>query len=291
MRRVTFVIALTASLVLAACGGKKQDPVDLITSAAEESSAVETTAEETTAEAESIVAEMPSIEGETVAVYEYEVFDDAEDHLITYWTDGVTRKTGTFRNLMIPEWGIERIALPNVMFADEASVYHLKPGEVITSENFDKRIVYDDSVNYNGAFSIRTGDAEFRVWRAKIDDYYIKNPEAAKPTDLFIACYPFSDITNFKVDNRTILNLVNDDGTVDYLIDIMDTNHWASTDDTRYAYGGKLLIRPRDGIAHCVLFADSKLEEVAEETEYIFFNSIKLTAVEDITKGEICERQ
>ena len=175
MRRVTFVIALTASLVLAACGGKKQDPVDLITSAAEESSAAETTAEETTAEAEETAAEAPSIEGETVAVYEYEVFDDAEDHLITYWTDGVTRKTGTFRNLMIPEWGIERIALPNVMFADEASVYHLKPGEVITSENFDKRSVYDDSVNYNVAFSIRTGDAEFRVWRAKIDDYYVKN--------------------------------------------------------------------------------------------------------------------
>ena len=93
MRKAVLFIALAVSLVLAACGGKQPDPVDLITSAAEESSAVETTAEETAAEAESIVAEMPSIEGETVAVYEYEVFDDAEEHLITYWTDGVTRKT------------------------------------------------------------------------------------------------------------------------------------------------------------------------------------------------------
>ena len=233
MRKAVLFIALAVSLVLAACGGKQPDPVDLITSAAEESSAVETTAEETAAEAESIVAEMPSIEGETVAVYEYEVFDDAEEHLITYWTDGVTRKTGTFRNLMIPEWGIEKIALPNVMFVDDAFVYHLNPGEVITGENFDKRVVYDDSVNYNGTYSIRTYGGEFRVWRAKIDDYYVENPEAATPTNLFIACYPFADITNFKVDNRTILNLVNDDGTVDYLVDVLDTGHWASTEGAK----------------------------------------------------------
>lgn len=291
MRRVTFVIALTASLVLAACGGKKQDPVDLITSAAEESSAVETTAEETTAEAEETAAEAPSIEGETVAVYEYEVFDDAEPHMITYWTDGVTRKTQTFRNLMIPEWGVERIALPAVMFKDDKHIYHLNPGEKIASEDFDESLVYDDSVNYNGTYSIRNLNGEFRVWRTKIDSYYVDNPESATPANLFIACYPFSDITNFKVNDKSILNLVNDDGTVDYLIDVLDTGHWASTGDTKYAYGGKILIRPRDGVAHCVLFADSQLEEVDEEMEYVFFNSIKLTGVDDITEGELCERQ
>ena len=57
MRKAVLFIALAVSLVLAACGGKQPDPVDLITSAAEESSAVETTAEETAAEAESKEAE------------------------------------------------------------------------------------------------------------------------------------------------------------------------------------------------------------------------------------------
>ena len=287
MRKAVLFIALAVSLVLAACGGKQPDPVDLITSAAEESSAVETTAEETAAEAESIVAEMPSIEGETVAVYEYEVFDDAEPHLITYWTDGETRKTQTFRNLIIPEWGVEKIALPAFMFSDDAHVYHLNPGEEIKAENFSGDYIYDDSVNYNGAYSIRHNGAEFRTWRAKFD---IEKPEASTPGELFIAAYPFSDIENFKVDNRSILNLVNDDGTVDYLVDVLDTGHWASTEDVKYAYGGKILIRPRNGVAHCVLFADSRLEEVNEEMEYVFYNSIKLTAVDAITGGEICAR-
>ena len=247
MRKAVLFIGLAVSLVLAACGGKQPDPVDLITSAAEESSAVETTAEETAAEAESIVAEMPSIEGETVAVYEYEVFDDAEPHLITYWTDGETRKTQTFRNLIIPEWGVEKIALPAFMFSDDAHVYHLNPGEEIKAENFSGDYIYDDSVNYNGAYSIRHNGAEFRTWRAKFD---IEKPEASTPGELFIAAYPFSDIE----------------------------------------YGGKILIRPRNGVAHCVLFADSRLEEVNEEMEYVFYNSIKLTAVDAITGGEICAR-
>lgn len=286
MRKAVLFIALAVSLVLAACGGKQPDPVDLITSAAEETSAVETTAEETAAEAESIVAEMPSIEGETVAVYEYEVFDDAEPHKITYWTDDVTRSVMSFTNLMIPEWGIEKIALPSKM-RDGREVYHLQPGEVIANEKFSMDLLYDDSVNYNGCYSIRDYMGVFRTWRARFD---IEKPDAATPAELFIAAYPFSDIENFSVDNKSIINLVNNDGTVDYLLTVLDDNHWADSEGANYAYGGRVLLRPRGDVVHCVMFTCSDLEN-DKLMDYVFFNSLKMTDVDEITEGEVCVRE
>ena len=82
MRKAVLFIGLAVSLVLAACGGKQPDPVDLITSAAEESSAVETTAEETAAEAESIVAEMPF--RVWIIFVERQLLDERQERLVRH---------------------------------------------------------------------------------------------------------------------------------------------------------------------------------------------------------------
>ena len=284
-KKVALVFAL-AALLLSACNERTVDPVDLITSAAEEQSTEEETTEaETETVEETTAAEKPSVEGETVTVYDYEVFDDAEPHKITYWTDGVTREYGTFQNLMIPEWGVERIALPSDSMQNE--LYHLKPGEKISAEDFSENLEYDDSVNYNGCYSIRDGFMEFRTWRVKFD---IENPGDATPGDLFIAAYPFSDIENFQVNDKSITSLIDEDGTVDYLVTIVDKNHWADSETADYRYGGRVLIRPRGKVAHCVMFTCANLSKATYLLDYVFFNTLKLTDVDAITEGMVCER-
>ena len=269
------------SLLTVSCGNKAQDPVDLITSAAveETTTEAETTAEEVTETGEALESVQVEQAGPGAeAEYIYQQIDDDQVHKVTYWTDGETRRTDYFKNLYIPEWGIEKITLPSDLLEGEA--YVLKPGEELTAENAKDDQVYDDSIRYDGNFSIKTTYELFRVWRVNVG----RNVDlfSMVPWDVFLMVYPFNDVNNYHVMLDGYGEYIGENGERGYIIHVADWGHW----EEKVNYKGSILVRVEDGIAHCIQYGDSTSYH-AEMWDYIL-KTARFTKISEITRGEPC---
>ena len=276
-----FVGIPVISLAITACGGgKKEDPVELITSAAVEETTIEetSTAEETGAELSevSVLEAGPGVESE----YIYQQIDDDQVHKVTFWTDGETRLTDYFKNLYIPEWGVEKITLPSDLVGGEP--YVLRPGEEITAENAKDDQIYDDSVNYGGNYSVRTAYEYFRVWRVNVGrqvDIF-----SMEPMDVYAMVYTFSDKNNYLVNLDRYWEYKDEEGSTGYIIEVLDQGHWRANT----SYHGYILVRIQDGVAHCMQYGDST--KYAKNMWDYISTTVKFTKIQDITKGEVCDK-
>lgn len=298
-----FTAALAASMILSACGGKKEDSVNQITAAetfaeTEESTEAEVVTEaETTTAAAMILPSDPPADAEEETFYHYEVFTDGQSHKVIYWTDGVTQKLLPFTSLNLPGWGVESISLPTVLIDPEQEVYVLGAEDDyddMMKLAADQRLI-DDSYDYPGAWSRRDEWNIFRMWRVAVDeDFDFAN---AYPEEIYKAIYPFRDDGSFLINRDVITKYQNPDGTVDYLINCMNRFHWScikKTDngyevDIKKMYKGYILVRPRGNVAHCICYATTD-ESWEELCQYIFNSSAVLTDVDGITEGAICKK-
>ena len=300
-----FTAALAASMILSACGGKKEDPVNQITAAetfaeTEESTEAEVVTEaETTTAAAMILPSDPPADAEEETFYHYEVFTDGQPHKVIFWTDGVTQKLLPFTSLNLPGWGIESISLPSDLLDSEQEVY-----VVGANDGTDERIklaaeqkIIDDSYDYPGAWSRRSETDLFRIWRVEVDKGF--DFANAYPEDIYNEIYPFRDLGSFYINLDVITKYQNPDGTVDYLLTVSNRGHWGNVEKKengeyslveKKRYQGYILVRPRGDVAHCVCYATTD-EDWEELGDYIFNSSAVLTDVKDITEGTVCKKE
>ena len=312
MRRAAVYVGLTVSFLLAACGGKTQEPVSQAAAAVEESSMVEATTtgtkaegtaeeetakEETTAEATTEIPSDPPADAGEEFIYHYEVFTDGQPHKVVYWTDGKIQKSLMFTSLSLPGWGIESISLPSEFVEPEKELYVIGADDDTEARMklAEEKACVDDSYDYPGAWSRRDEWGIFRVWRVAVDEGF--DFANAYPEEIYKAIYPFRDDGSFLINRDVITKYQNPDGTVDYLINCMNRFHWScikKTDkgyevDIKKMYQGYILVRPRGNVAHCICYATTD-EEWDGESKYVMIESATLTDVEDITEGAICKK-
>ena len=300
--------ALMISLAVSACGGGTKETADKTTSTtAVEASAEETAAEETPAaeetkenvetsaeEGTSAAAKTPA-EWETGAElieitktgtgsgakpeYNYPQIEDGLIHKTAFWTDGETMWTDYFKNLYIPEWGVEKITLPASLVEGEA--YVLKPGEELTAETARDDQIYDDSVNYAGNFSIRTAYEFFRVWRVNVGDQ--ADLLSMKQEDVYHMVYNFPDAQNYLINLSQFWEFKDGENEPGYILEVIDRGHW----NKPAAYRSYILVRVEDGIAHCMQYGDAT-DDAREKWDYILMTA-KFTKIRDITEGKISD--
>ena len=274
-----FVGIPVISLAITACGGgKKADPVELITSAAVEETTIEetSTAEETGAELSevSVLEAGPGVESE----YIYQQIDDDQVHKVTFWTDGETRLTDYFKNLYLPDWGIKKITLPSDLL--EESRYVLNPGEEINSELIDKYGTIDASANYDGNLCLKTDYSEFKVWRVNVGRRF--EPREMTPYEVFLNIYPFYDKAKYLTNVSQYWDYTDESGVAGYIFQTKDSGHW----EENVMYTTYILVRVDDGIAHCVQYGEST-DSASKAWDYII-KTAELTKVSEITEGKIC---
>ena len=298
-----FTAALAASMILSACGGKKEDPVNQITAAetfaeTEESTEAEVVTEaETTTAAAMILPSDPPADAEEETFYHYEVFTDGQPHKVVYWTDGEIQKSLMFTSLSLPGWGIESISLPSEFVEPEKELYVIGADDDTEARMklAEEKTCVDDSYDYPGAWSRRDEWGIFRVWRVAVDEGF--DFANAYPEEIYKVIYPFRDAGSFAINRDVITKYQNPDGTVDYLINCNNLGHWScikKTDngydvDINKMYSGYILVRPRGNVAHCICYATTD-EEWDGESKYVMIESATLTDVEDITEGAICKK-
>ena len=274
-----FVGIPVISLAITACGGgKKADPVELITSAAVEETTIEetSTAEETGAELSevSVLEAGPGVESE----YIYQQIDDDQVHKVTFWTDGETRLTDYFRNLYLPAWGIKKITLPADLL--DESRYVLNPGEEINSELIDKYRNIDASASYDGNFCLKTDYSEFKVWRVNVGRRF--EPREMTPYEVFLNIYPFYDKAKYLTNVSQYWDYTDENGVAGYIFQAKDSGHW----EENVMYTTYILVRVSDGVAHCVQYGEST-DSASKAWDYII-KTAELTKVSEITEGKIC---
>ena len=274
-----FVGIPVISLAITACGGgKKEDPVELITSAAVEETTIEetSTAEETGAELSevSVLEAGPGVESE----YIYQQIDDDQVHKVTFWTDGETRLTDYFRNLYLPAWGIKKITLPADLL--DESRYVLNPGEEINSELIDKYRNIDASASYDGNFCLKTDYSEFKVWRVNVGRRF--EPREMTPYEVFLNIYPFYDKAKYLTNVSQYWDYTDENGVAGYIFQAKDSGHW----EENVMYTTYILVRVSDGVAHCVQYGEST-DSASKAWDYII-KTAELTKVIEITEGKIC---
>ena len=274
-----FVGIPVISLAITACGGgKKEDPVELITSAAVEETTIEetSTAEETGAELSevSVLEAGPGVESE----YIYQQIDDDQVHKVTFWTDGETRLTDYFRNLYLPAWGIKKITLPADLL--DESRYVLNPGEEINSELIDKYRNIDASASYDGNFCLKTDYSEFKVWRVNVGRRF--EPREMTPYEVFLNIYPFYDKAKYLTNVSQYWDYTDENGVAGYIFQAKDSGHW----EENVMYTTYILVRVSDGVAHCVQYGEST-DSASKAWDYII-KTAELTKVSEITEGKIC---
>ena len=274
-----FVGIPVISLAITACGGgKKEDPVELITSAAVEETTIEetSTAEETGAELSevSVLEAGPGVESE----YIYQQIDDDQVHKVTFWTDGETRLTDYFRNLYLPAWGIKKITLPADLL--DESRYVLNPGEEINSELIDKYRNIDASASYDGNFCLKTDYSEFKVWRVNVGRRF--EPREMTPYEVFLNIYPFYDKAKYLTNVSQYWDYTDENGVAGYIFQAKDSGHW----EENVMYTTYILVRVSDGVAHCVQYVEST-DSASKAWDYII-KTAELTKVSEITEGKIC---
>ena len=274
-----FVGIPVISLAITACGGgKKEDPVELITSAAVEETTIEetSTAEETGVELSevSVLEAGPGVESE----YIYQQIDDDQVHKVTFWTDGETRLTDYFRNLYLPAWGIKKITLPADLL--DESRYVLNPGEEINSELIDKYRNIDASASYDGNFCLKTDYSEFKVWRVNVGRRF--EPREMTPYEVFLNIYPFYDKAKYLTNVSQYWDYTDENGVAGYIFQAKDSGHW----EENVMYTTYILVRVSDGVAHCVQYGEST-DSASKAWDYII-KTAELTKVSEITEGKIC---
>ena len=274
-----FVGIPVISLAITACGGgKKEDPVELITSAAVEETTIEetSTAEETGAELSevSVLEAGPGVESE----YIYQQIDDDQVHKVTFWTDGETRLTDYFRNLYLPAWGMKKITLPADLL--DESRYVLNPGEEINSELIDKYRNIDASASYDGNFCLKTDYSEFKVWRVNVGRRF--EPREMTPYEVFLNIYPFYDKAKYLTNVSQYWDYTDENGVAGYIFQAKDSGHW----EENVMYTTYILVRVSDGVAHCVQYGEST-DSASKAWDYII-KTAELTKVSEITEGKIC---
>ena len=111
----------------------------------------------------------------------------------------------------------------------------------------------------------------------------IHAPKIMKQEAVHYMVYNFPDAQNYLINLSQFWEYNDGENEPGYILEVMDRGHW----DKPVAYRSYILVRVKDGIAHCMQYGDAT-DYAREKWDYILMTA-KFTKIRDITEGEICD--
>lgn len=249
--------------------------------------------------------------GETKMINYYATDEDTSDGMLEVWDIEL-------KSVALPEWGISKISVdPNLFPEDESSIVKITEDQIKRYPAFDSEIkdygefpegwthpminktlyteemgcdrnqCFDDSILFPGAFSRKTVDSCFRVWRCTGELDILD--EAVDNIQMLNEYYPYSmNGWLIQTNGKYVASIDGYDYAFINILEPYEVDLIKDNKENKYARKGVVLLRIKDGLCEGMLYMHES-DKVNYMCNYIYLHSLVYDGeLTDITGGNLC---